>query len=153
MFNIPATVTTSIVSCRSFVSLTNFTPNDVYIHPAGPQPTQCRPGGGSGNGVIQPHTRYGGGAKGSSKLKSIARIAFRSMGVDATESMDQTYCMDELTTRRGTTPVLELKSGHDFGGASEPGGVLVHIAKSWREMVLCQVKPTRMRWIWKRQSR
>jgi len=24
---------------------------------------------------------------------------------------------------------MDLKSGHDFGGASEPGGVLVHIAK------------------------
>jgi len=50
------------------------------------------------------------------------------MGAGATESMDQAYCMDELTARRGITPDMDLKSRHDFEGASEPAGVLVHIA-------------------------
>jgi hypothetical protein len=132
MFNIPATVTTSVVSCRSFVSLTNFTPNDVYVYPAGPHPARFR-AGGSGNGVIQAHTSYGcGGAKDNSNKrgggKSIAGIAFRSMGAGAAESMDQAYCMDELTARRGITPDMDRKSRHDFGDASEPSGVLVHIA-------------------------
>jgi len=130
MFNIPATVTTSIVSCRSFVSLTNFIQNEVYIHPARPQPTRFRPGGGSGNSVIQARTGYGANDNSNKRGggKSIAGIAFRSMDTGAAESIDQAYCMDELTARRGTTPVMDLKSGHDFGDASEPGVVLVHIA-------------------------
>jgi len=123
MFHVPAIVITSIVSCRSFVSLTNFTSNDVYVYPAG---------GSSGNGVIQAHTSYGSGAnddnnrRGGGKLKL---IAFRSMGAGSAESMEQAYCMDELTTRRGCTPVVDLKSWHDSGGASETGGVLMHITK------------------------
>jgi len=110
MFNIPATVTTSIVSCRSFVSLTNFTQNDVYIHPAGPQPTRFCHGGGSGNHVIQAHTSYDCGAndnsnkRGGGRSKLIAGIAFRSMGAGAADSMDQVYCMGELTGEKGYNP-------------------------------------------------
>jgi len=81
------------------------------------------PGGGSDNGSANDNSNQRGGGK------LIAGIASCSTATGTTDSMDQAYGMGELTTSRGTTPVINLKRGHDFGGASERGGVLVHISK------------------------
>jgi hypothetical protein len=77
MFTIPAAVASSIVACRSFVSLTQFRGKDLYVHSA----AASNMNGGSA-------TRVGGdapvrgrpGAKGGNAL---ANIAFRGMGIVA----------------------------------------------------------------------
>jgi len=89
MFCLPAVVASSIVACRSFVSLANFQQSDVYVHSITAHPTTCQrpPGGGSSGGDATRGLPAGGFASDSSLAKTaggagniIAGIAFRGMG-------------------------------------------------------------------------
>lgn len=126
MFCVAAGVASSIVACRSFVSLTTFRQEGVYI----PHPSQRVGfgGGAPGAGAIQARAGVGGSpAKSkSSGGEMIAGIAFRSTGTGS-DTM-QSYHMDGVdTTRTSGTVVLDWKPGYDFG--SETGGVTVHTEK------------------------
>ena len=121
MFGSAATLPASIVACRAFVSLTNFSPKGVYAHP--PAPYQ---GGGpsrvpqAGGGV------FGSGSESDGTLPQkerrmrnvIAGIVFRNM-VAGIDSMGETYSTNELGAA-GTvgTVVLDLKPDCDYRGAN-----------------------------------
>ena len=132
MFSTTAALSASIVACRAFVSLTNFSQKDVYARP--PAPYQ----GGGREGVRQAGGRVCGsggsdsdsdGALPQQKRRMrnvIAGIIFRNMaaGID---SMGETYSTNELGAARTVgTLVLDLKPDCDYGGANANGGVVVH---------------------------
>jgi len=119
MFTVPAAVASSIVTCRLFVSLTNFRQKGVYIQSVTPYSTHVATGGmGSGAGdVVQ--DLVGAGKNGRGMGNTLAGIVFRitSEGVD---SMGQAYSMDELHTRTtATVAALDSTRGHDLDGTSE----------------------------------
>jgi len=124
--NIPAGVAASIVACRSFVSLTNFLAQDVYVYPA-TSPTRFR--SGEGSGLEAPE---GGSASDGNLTKkrrdtrsTISGTSF-SAGID---SFDQVYNMDEFHMTRTPTPLAaaDTKYGHDFGGGNNTEQVAVHL--------------------------
>jgi len=128
MFTIPATTISAIVSCRSFVSLTNFRSQDVYVHSTSRHhPSRYRTGGGTGYGSTLGRTDGGvdttlGPKKSKNVGNTVAGIAFR----DGVDPMDQTYSMDELSMDRGH-PRRSAKRGYDLGDTDSNGRVLVHI--------------------------
>ena len=131
MFTIPAAVASSIVACRSFVSLTSFLHNDVYVHSAAPcPPSRPHPSGGfsshddlgtDGLGCDSMTAKKKGGI-----VNSIAGTAFRSMGAGI-DSMGQAYSMDELGASRTINSLAAAASrpGYRFGGTSESDEVVV----------------------------
>ena len=133
MFCAPAAVASSIVACRSFVSLTDFRHKDVYIHSAMPCPQRVGPRGGDAT-----HARAGVGSGNHAKGKRgignvIAEIAFRSMGASA--DTIQPYHTDGVNTTTTASAVLDLKPEYDFGHSDENGGVMVHTETVVREGV------------------
>ena len=129
MFIIPAITTSSIVSCRLFVSLTNFRQKDVYVCPAMPHPpTGPRPGGGCNTDyAAQAHP---GDGKGLAMKKrrmgsTLAGITFRSMaaGIDSMGGMDDF----NATRTTSTIAVLDLRREPDLGDANESGQVAAYV--------------------------
>jgi hypothetical protein len=128
MFTTPAAVASSIVACRSFVSLTSFLHKDVYVHSTAPCPSRPHPSGGFiGHGDVGTND-FGCDSmtpkKKGSLGNSIAGIAFRSMGAGI-DSMGQAYSMDELDASR-TINSLAATPGYGFSGTGESGGEVVH---------------------------
>jgi len=115
MFSFPAGVATCIAACRSFVSLTNFRPTDVYVHAAAIHPpTRRHPSGGSG-----------GSDSSLAKTNQRLGIAFRSKGAPVDS---QGYSLDQLEPRTGDTPATVNPKGRcGFEGANESGEVAVHV--------------------------
>ena len=124
MFIIPAIATSSIVSCRLFVSLTNFRHKDV--HPAVPHPpTGPRPSGGCNAGfAAQAHRGNGEGVATRTRHmgSTMAEITFRSMaaGIDSMGGMDEF----DATRTTSTIAVLDLRREPDLGDANENGQVV-----------------------------
>ena len=119
MFTISAAVASSIVACRSFVSLTNFRQNGLYVY--SPMP---RPAAGIRRSRGDDVTQVCAGEDGSNSKKkglgnTIAGITFRiGAGID---SMGQVYSMDEVNmAARPISAVTATgsKPRCDFGGAS-----------------------------------
>jgi len=121
VFSVPAAVASSIVACRSFVSLTNFR-QKVYVHRAPPHSStsvgtgessrrkviQARAGGvvTSGSGSDSSPTRKWGGAG-----NTISTTLYRGMGAGV-QSLGQTH---------------KLKCGCDVEGPRANSQVLVHV--------------------------
>ena len=129
MFTIPATITSNIVSCRSFIFLTNFRSKNVYVHSASRHgPSHLRTGGpadntmgrtdGGGATIAVKKSRGGGG-------NSVAGIAFRP----AVDAFGQTYSMDDFGGPVGpdTRYVTDPKYRYDLASGNGNGNVLVHI--------------------------
>ena len=116
MFIIPAIATSSIVSCRLFVSLTNFRQKDVYVYPAMP-PTDPRPSGG--RNTAQAHRGNGEGVATRTRRmgSTIAETTFRSMvaGIDSMGGMDEF----DVTRTTSTVAVLDLRREPDLGDVNE----------------------------------
>lgn len=143
MFCLPAVVASSIVACRSFVSLANFQQSDVYVHSITAHPTTCQrpPGGGSSGGDATRGLPAGGFASDSSLAKTvggagniIAGIAFRGMGTSV-DSASQGYDLGELNAPRptGAAAATDSKCGYGFGDASESGDVVLHVEMTAHE--------------------
>jgi len=119
VFSVPAAVASSIVACRSFVSLTNFR-QKVYVHRALPHSStsvgtgessrrkviQARAGGVVTDGSDSSPTRKWGGAG-----NTIATTLYRGMGTGV-QSLGQTH---------------KLGCGCDVGGPRANSQVLVHV--------------------------
>jgi len=125
IFNVAAVVASSIVACRSFVSLANFRQTDVYVHSAVPHSARLgSPGSGD---VLESRAGIGRLAKNNrGTTDNIAGSAFRSMDAGV-GSMGQACGMCELGT--GTISSFagtNSKRVCDFEGISENGSVVVH---------------------------
>ena len=127
MFIIPAITTSSIVSCRLFVSLTNFRQKDAYIYPDMPHPpTDPRPGGGC-NADYAAQAHPGDGKDLAIKKRctgsTLAEIAFRNIatGIDSMSGMDEF----DATRTTSTIAVLDLRREPDLGDANENGQPVV----------------------------
>ena len=125
MFNTTAAITSSIIACRLFVSLSRYLKHDAYFPSARPHlATRTRPAGGSGGNVSQVRA---GGTDGDSSLAMIANSAFRIMG-EGVDSMGQVYMDDlDVTTTASGHAVLDLKPEHDFGGGVDNRGEVIHV--------------------------
>jgi len=132
MFCVPAAVASSVVACRSFVSLATFLHSDVHIYSTtARRNTHCRPSGGtSGGDVIQVCASGGGCASVMKTAGSAGNIAveidFCNMGTSV-NSAGQWHDAEELGVPRTTSlpGTVDSKSGYDFGGAGE-GCEVVH---------------------------
>ena len=134
MFTISAAVASSIVACRSFVSLTNFRQRDRYVYSSTPCPvTGTRPGGSSDITQVHPSEdgtcASNGNRAGRRGLgNTIAGITFRiGAGID---SMGQVYSVDDVNT--ATRPISALaatgsKPGCGFGDVNEKVDAAVHV--------------------------
>lgn len=121
---IPAAVASSIVACRSFVSLSNFRQKDVYVHSAVLHPPiRTRNAGSSGYGTSSDDSRT---EKKRKTGNSIAGIVFRSV-TEGVNSMGESYGMEEFdaTGTTGTLPVADVKPGYDLERNAN-GHVVVH---------------------------
>ena len=134
MFTISAAVASSIVACRSFVSLTNFRQRDRYVYSSTPCPvTGTRPGGSSDITQVHPSEdgtcASNGNRAGRRGLgNTIAGITFRiSVGID---SMGQVCTMSEVNMAARPISALaaaESKPRRDFGGVSGKDGAAAHV--------------------------
>ena len=127
MFIIPAIATSSIVSCRLFVSLTNFRQKDVYVYPAMPHPpTDPSPGGCITDFAAQAPPDDGKDLAMKKRLtgSTLAEIT-RSMaaGIDSMGGMDEF----DATRTTSTIAVLDLRRAPDLGDANENGQVVTHV--------------------------
>src|ERR1700733_60067 len=123
MFCLPAVVASSIVACRSFVSLANFQQSDVYVHSITALPTttwQSATGGGFSGGDVTRGLPASGFASDSSLAKTgvagntIAGIAFRVMGTSI-DSASQRYDPGELNAPRTTSAAAAEHSKCEYG--------------------------------------
>ena len=114
IFIIPAITTSSIVSCRLFISLTNLRQKDVYVYPVMPHAAQAHPG--DGKGLAMKKRRMG---------STLAEITLRSMaaGIDSMGDMDES----DATRTTSTIAVLDLTREPNLGDANENGQVVVHV--------------------------
>lgn len=117
MFSIPAAITTSIVVCRSFISLSDYlSKKDVWVLPS------ARVGfsGVTGSGVS-----HGSPAK---KKRGMAGIIFHSIA-EGINSMGEAHNMGEFDASRTTTTLSIGRSRRrdDYGGANENSGPVIHM--------------------------
>ena len=130
VFRVPAVVVSSIVACRSFVSLANFR-QKVHVYSAAPYASQRMGSSGGSHGGNGSQARPGGGGPANNKRgigNTVGGISLRSMG-PGIDSVSEAYCMDVLDRTR-TTGVLaaaDSKRRYDRGDANENGGVMVHM--------------------------
>jgi hypothetical protein len=126
IFTIPATVTSNIVSCRSFIFLTNFRPKNVYVHSTTRHgPSHLRSGGPAGDTMGRTDGCATIAIKGSKSGGNYAAgIEFRP----AVDPLGQTYSMDDFgavcTNERSVT---DPKHRYDLASGDGNGNVLVHI--------------------------
>jgi len=107
MFSIPAAITTSIVVCRSFISLSNYLSKDVWVLPS------ARVG-----------FSHGSLAK---KKRGMAGIIFRSI-TEGINSMGEAHSMGGFDTSRTTTfSTGPSRCRDDYGGANENSGAVIHM--------------------------
>jgi hypothetical protein len=143
MFCLPAVVASSIVACRSFVSLANFQQSDVYVHSMTAHPTtrQRPPGGGFSGGDATRGLPAGSFASDGSLAKTtgdagniIAGIAFRGMGASV-DSVSQGYDPGELNAPRTISAAAaeDSKCGYGIGDTSESGEVVLHVEMTAHE--------------------
>ena len=107
IFSGPAVTVTSIVACRSFVSLSTFRQKGVYIHSAMPYSSGAGEGGGAtrtrGNGGVTNDNRRAKKQRVMGKATAGSTLPSMAAGVD---SMGQPYSMDVLDLE-GASSTLE----------------------------------------------
>ena len=115
MFCVPAAVASSVVACRSFVSLANFLHDDVYIYSTTARRNTRRPGGDtSGGDVTHVCASHGGCASDSSVTKT-------------TRSAGNIPVRIDIPRRTSAPATVDSKFRYDSGGAGEGGEVVVHV--------------------------
>ena len=128
MFTISAAVASSIVACRSFVSLTNFRQNGLYVYSPMPRPAPGIRRSRSDDVTQVCASDDGSNAKKRGLGNTIAGITFRiSVGID---SMGQVCTMSEVNMAARPISALaaaESKPRRDFGGVSGKDGAAAHV--------------------------
>ena len=136
MFNGPAVIATSIVACRSFVSLSTFRQKGVHIHSA-PRYSSSASEGSRGGGAIRAR-EDGGVTNGGRRAKeqrvmgnATAGFTLRSMA-EGIDSMGQLYSMDVLDLKRTSSMLGGADSSRGPGGN---GQVVVYVERTVHDHV------------------
>jgi hypothetical protein len=129
MFTLPAAIASSIVVCRSFISLANYMSKDVRVpHPARVGLSEVT---GGSDGILTHISGDVGHDNLAEKKRGIgSRVAgtiFRGIS-EGIDSMGETYGMDGVDKTRTTTLAAgHSKRRHDYGDANEDSHVVVHM--------------------------